>query len=336
MSLINQALKRAENEQPASRPATAAPAPRYTAAPPPPPVESAKPVESPSALPEAERIACAFPAEPTAQTALQPLRLMTPPPASAATPAVPAGTPNRFASLVAVLSLAVVCLFAATLYIVLSRPGPNIPAVASASDPGAPPAAVPAAGRVSAVPAETPIQSSPKAAVSKTAAPAARGEPQATKAASPVIPATMPAEPAAQAPPAMASAAQAALANLIAPANPALQPSSMPITVIQIPAAPASPPPAATAPPALPAPVATVPTVPTASTLPEKPQPAPPEAAQFKLGGIMQVGTGGHAIINNQLVTAGEEVDGAKVVAIRKYDVTLEKNGVTIVLKMKG
>jgi len=311
MSLINQALKRAENEQPAPRPAAAAPASRCTTAPP--PIAPAKPAEASSALPEAERPAAASPAKPAAPTALQPLRLTTPPPSSDATPVVPAGTPNRFASLVAVLSLAVVCLFAATLYLVLTRPGPNVPAVASASDPGAPQPREDAG--------ETPPTG--QAATRKSAA-------------SPVIPATLPAEPVAQAPPAVASAAQAVLTGLIAQANPAWQPSATPIFVLQIPAAPASPLAATAAPAASPLPAATAPASPVVSPPLEKPPPAPPEPAQFKLGGIMQVGTGGHAIINNQLVTAGEEVDGAKVVAIRKYDVTLEKNGATIVLKMKG
>lgn len=55
---------------------------------------------------------------------------------------------------------------------------------------------------------------------------------------------------------------------------------------------------------------------------------------QFNLGGIMESGTGAHAIVNNHLVAVGDEVEGAKVVVIRKYTVVLEKDGKRISLRL--
>lgn len=58
------------------------------------------------------------------------------------------------------------------------------------------------------------------------------------------------------------------------------------------------------------------------------------DASQFRLGAILKSATGAHALINNHTVTVGDEVNGARVVAIEQYHVVLEKAGQRIVLRM--
>ena len=55
---------------------------------------------------------------------------------------------------------------------------------------------------------------------------------------------------------------------------------------------------------------------------------------QFTLSGILASGGGGHAIVNNQMVTVGDNIDGARVVAIGKHHVVLEKDSKQFVLRM--
>jgi hypothetical protein len=75
-----------------------------------------------------------------------------------------------------------------------------------------------------------------------------------------------------------------------------------------------------------------------------RPPPQPPaktgqadtpfEASHFQLGGILESSGGASAIVNNQLVSLGDEVNGAKVVVIRKYTVVLEKDGKRLLLRL--
>jgi len=85
---------------------------------------------------------------------------------------------------------------------------------------------------------------------------------------------------------------------------------------------PPSPPPEMGPGPTIPPPVTTRPAV----------EPAP--TAGLRLGGILQSGNEAHALINNHLVKVGDEIDGARVVAIGKYHVVLEKDGKRITLRM--
>ncbi len=60
----------------------------------------------------------------------------------------------------------------------------------------------------------------------------------------------------------------------------------------------------------------------------------PDDQPQFTLSGIMASGDKGHAIINNHMVTVGDNIDGAKVVTIGKHHVVLEKDSKQFVLRM--
>ena len=51
------------------------------------------------------------------------------------------------------------------------------------------------------------------------------------------------------------------------------------------------------------------------------------DAKDFKLGAILQSGNAAHAIVNDQLVSVGDEVDDATVVEIGKYHVVLRRDG---------
>ncbi len=55
---------------------------------------------------------------------------------------------------------------------------------------------------------------------------------------------------------------------------------------------------------------------------------------QFTLGGILASGGKGYAIINSHMVTVGDNVNGARVVAIGKHHVVLEKDGKQFTLRM--
>ena len=95
-----------------------------------------------------------------------------------------------------------------------------------------------------------------------------------------------------------------------------------------------SPPPVPQTPaPAEPAAVAPPPVLQPEPAQPEPPPPAT-DTAGFKLGAILSAGANSHALINNQLVRVGDEVDGAKVIDIGKYHVTIEKDGQRLTLRM--
>lgn len=55
---------------------------------------------------------------------------------------------------------------------------------------------------------------------------------------------------------------------------------------------------------------------------------------QFRLSGILASGGKGYAIINNHMVSVGDEIDGARVIVIGKYHVVLEKDSKRLVLRM--
>lgn len=65
-----------------------------------------------------------------------------------------------------------------------------------------------------------------------------------------------------------------------------------------------------------------------------KPIPPTPKPEPFKLGGILASDVGNYAIINKQMVSVGDEIDGARVITIDKYHVVLEKDGKRMVLRM--
>jgi len=56
--------------------------------------------------------------------------------------------------------------------------------------------------------------------------------------------------------------------------------------------------------------------------------------SQYSLTGITQIGEERTAIINNQLVRAGGEVDGAKVLSIEEQEVTLESGNQVFSLRL--
>jgi len=62
--------------------------------------------------------------------------------------------------------------------------------------------------------------------------------------------------------------------------------------------------------------------------------PAPLNPEDFLLGAILRADRNSHALINNQLVGIGDRVNGAKVVEIGKYHVTIEKDGRRLTLRM--
>jgi len=108
--------------------------------------------------------------------------------------------------------------------------------------------------------------------------------------------------------------------------------------------APPKPAPKAAPPSAPPKPAVSVkttppPVKPAVATAPAVAPPAAPEdpplrPAYFKLGAILQSNGTGYALINDQLVTAGDVIDGAQVVVIRKYHVVIERQGRRLVLRM--
>ncbi len=59
-----------------------------------------------------------------------------------------------------------------------------------------------------------------------------------------------------------------------------------------------------------------------------------PEAVKFTLSGILASGDKGYAIVNNHMVTVGDNIDGAKVVTIGKHHVVLEKDSKQFTLRM--
>ena len=76
--------------------------------------------------------------------------------------------------------------------------------------------------------------------------------------------------------------------------------------------------------------------------VPPQPDPPPAEATEtdplnpsdFTLGAILQSGDQAHALINDHLVSVGDEVGAARVVAINKYSVVLERDGKTLLLRL--
>ncbi len=62
--------------------------------------------------------------------------------------------------------------------------------------------------------------------------------------------------------------------------------------------------------------------------------PPPLDAGDFKLGGIIRSGSDSHALINDHLVSVGDQVAGARVVEIGRYHVVLEKDGQRLTLRM--
>ena len=97
------------------------------------------------------------------------------------------------------------------------------------------------------------------------------------------------------------------------------------------PAPVAAPPAAPVVPAPAPAPAPVVAPPPVASPAVE---PAPLDPADFQLGAILRSGEDSHVLINNQLVGVGDQIDGAKVVEIGKYHVTIEKDGKRLTLRM--
>ena len=102
-------------------------------------------------------------------------------------------------------------------------------------------------------------------------------------------------------------------------------------------------PPAANAPTQQPpAPITITPPVPQPAALPAvqpTPTPAPKakpplEPSQFKLGGIVKGDSNAHALINDHMLTIGDKVNEATLVAIEKYHVVLERDGQRLVLRM--
>ena len=86
-------------------------------------------------------------------------------------------------------------------------------------------------------------------------------------------------------------------------------------------------------------PLVVPPVAPPAPAMPSASQPATvepekPKPPALKLGGIMRSGGVARAIINNHLVAAGDEIDGARVVKIGKYTVEVEWDGQTFLLRM--
>ncbi len=74
---------------------------------------------------------------------------------------------------------------------------------------------------------------------------------------------------------------------------------------------------------------------------PQEPQPAPPvaeppplKAEDFRLGAILRSDGSAHVLINEQMLTIGDMIDGAEVMAIEKHHVVLEKDGRRLVLRM--
>ncbi|MCD4698954.1 MAG: hypothetical protein K8R91_00060 [Phycisphaerae bacterium] len=55
---------------------------------------------------------------------------------------------------------------------------------------------------------------------------------------------------------------------------------------------------------------------------------------QLKLSGILASAGKGYAIINNQMVAVGDDINGARVVSIGKHHVVLEKDGKQFVVRM--
>jgi len=83
-----------------------------------------------------------------------------------------------------------------------------------------------------------------------------------------------------------------------------------------------------------PPPVKTVVATAPAGAPPAAPRDPPLRPANFKLGAILQSNGSGYALINNQMVTTGDVIDGARVVIIRKYHVVIERKGQRLVLRM--
>jgi hypothetical protein len=128
----------------------------------------------------------------------------------------------------------------------------------------------------------------------------------------PVTPPPAASTPPPSAPPAEAKPSVAVGHNSV----PEAQPPSTPV------AAPANPSP--TAPP------------PVVAAPPRTPEPSvePPSHDAYRLGGIIRSDKGAYALVNDRMVGEGDEIDGAKVVAIGQNSVELVKDGKKIVLRM--
>ena len=59
-----------------------------------------------------------------------------------------------------------------------------------------------------------------------------------------------------------------------------------------------------------------------------------PDTVKFTLSGILASGNKGYAIVNSQMVTVGDDIDGAKVITVGKYHVVLEKDSKRFTLRM--
>ena len=57
-------------------------------------------------------------------------------------------------------------------------------------------------------------------------------------------------------------------------------------------------------------------------------------ATPFTLSGILASGNKGYAIVNKQMVTVGDDIDGAKVITIGKHHIVLEKDSKQFTLRM--
>ncbi len=81
-----------------------------------------------------------------------------------------------------------------------------------------------------------------------------------------------------------------------------------------------------------------LPSAASATTTQPAPQPAPRSdpspGRDFKLGGIMRSGGVASAIINGHLLTVGESIDGARLLAVERYHVEMEKDGRKFTLRL--
>ncbi|MCJ7544926.1 MAG: hypothetical protein MUP47_10275 [Phycisphaerae bacterium] len=118
------------------------------------------------------------------------------------------------------------------------------------------------------------------------------------------------------------------------------QPTTQPTAAPKVSAPPSPAPAVATLAPAVatPAPPPVAVATPSPPVSPEEPPLAHPVARQpaaaskFKVNGIMSGPTGGAALINGRMVYVGQEVDGARLVAMTANSVELEIEGVRVTM----
>ena len=55
---------------------------------------------------------------------------------------------------------------------------------------------------------------------------------------------------------------------------------------------------------------------------------------KFALGAVLKNGHESRALINNEMLTVGQTIEGATVIAIEQHHVVLEKDGRRLVLRM--